>query len=759
MTPGVPTHKAGHETMNVTKSLERPLMREPDPSADGEHHAPEITYDEQFYPARPKRFRPSARRSLRRRLADRRSSDGDAVADNREYVEWLVEESMLADANRLASQLSGQGSMWQNPYAHPDPRAALERASVWFTAYPLSFVTGVGETFLSALADPALWQAFRAIGIDAVHTGPVKQAGGLNGRRLTPSIDGHFDRISMQVDPAFGTEDEFRRLCATAAEYEGLVIDDIVPGHTGKGADFRLAEMAHGDYPGIYHMVSIRPEDWHLLPDVPDGRDSANLDGETEAKLERAGYIIGQLQRVIFYEPGVKETNWSATRAIMGVDGVERRWVYLHYFKEGQPSINWLDPSFAGMRLVIGDALHALADLGSGGLRLDANGFLGVEKTAEDAPAWSEGHPLSEAANHMIASMIRKMGGFSFQELNLAMDDIKAMGETGADLSYDFVTRPGYHHALVTGDTEFLRLTMNLSREMGIDPASLVHAMQNHDELTHELVHFSTRHRDDTFTYRGESMTGGELGERVRADLNTGLTGPGKAYNRRFTQNGIACTTSTVIAATLGFEDLSQITETERDQIRDVHLLLAMFNALQPGVFALSGWDLSGMLTVDAAAVADLIADGDTRWINRGAHDLRGVDDPAREGRMPAARSLYGTLPAQLADPGSFASRLRRIIDIRREHNIATAVQVDVPQVSHRSELVMVHRLGEDELQLTVLNFSGERVSGSVRSEHLPAGAIVTDMFTDEVVATVDDLHSFGLELEAYQGTSLLVRT
>ncbi len=55
------------------------------------------------------------------------------------------------------------------------------------------------------------------------------------------------------------------------------------------------------------------------------------------------------------------------------------------------------------MRLVIGDALHSLADLGTGGLRLDANGFLGVEKSAEDSgPAWSEGHPLSEAANQLI---------------------------------------------------------------------------------------------------------------------------------------------------------------------------------------------------------------------------------------------------------------------------------------------------------------------------------------------------------------------
>jgi trehalose synthase len=730
-----------------------------DDGDDGEHHAPDITYDEQFYPARPRRFRPSARRSLARRISDRLAGDGEAVADNREYVEWLVEQSMLTDANRLASQLSGQGSMWQNPYAHPDPRAALERASVWFTAYPLSFVTRRGETYLSALADPALWQAFRAIGIDGIHTGPVKQAGGLNGRRLTPSVDGHFDRISMQVDAEFGTEDEFRRLCATASEYEGTVIDDIVPGHTGKGADFRLAEMAHGDYPGIYHMVSIAPEHWHLLPDVREGRDSVNLDGETEAALERAGYIIGRLQRVIFYEPGVKETNWSATRTVGGVDGIERRWVYLHYFKEGQPSINWLDPSFAGMRLVIGDALHALADLGSGGLRLDANGFLGVEKTAEDAPAWSEGHPLSEAANHMIASMIRKMGGFSFQELNLAMDDIKAMGDTGADLSYDFVTRPGYHHALVTGDTEFLRLTMNLSREMGIDPASLVHAMQNHDELTHELVHFSTRHRDDLFKYHGEELTGCLLGERIRADLNDGLTGPGKAYNRRFTQNGIACTTSTVIAATLGIEDLDAITEVERDEIQRVHLLLAMFNALQPGVFALSGWDLSGMLTVDATEVADLIAEGDTRWINRGAHDLRGVDDPAREGKMPPARSLYGTLPEQLADPSSFASRLRAIIDVRRRSGIATAVQVDVPQVSHRAELVMVHRIDDHTHQITALNFSGEQLSGTVRSEHLPPGAIVTDMFTGEELTAVDDLHSFVLVLGPYRGTSLLVKT
>lgn len=42
------------------------------------------------------------------------------------------------------------------------------------------------------------------------------------------------------------------------------MIDDIVPGHTGKGADFRLAEMKVGDYPGIYHMVEIPRDKWDL---------------------------------------------------------------------------------------------------------------------------------------------------------------------------------------------------------------------------------------------------------------------------------------------------------------------------------------------------------------------------------------------------------------------------------------------------------------------------------------------------------------
>ena len=677
-----------------------------------------------------------------------------------DYVSWLQENSMLTNAERIAGQFSGIASVWQTPFANPNPAAAIGPSSVWFTAYPPSMITKPGQTFLGTLGDEALWRAFKKIGITAVHTGPLKRAGGIFGRDPTPSVDGHFDRISTEIDEVFGTAQEFHRMCEAAAGHGGIVIDDIVPGHTGKGADFRLAEMKVGDYPGIYHMVEIPPEDWRLLPEVPAGRDSVNLDEEAESRLEGAGYIVGPLQRVIFREPGVKDTNWSVTAPVTGVDGVQRRWVYLHYFKDGQPSINWLDPTFAGMRLVIGDALHSLGTLGAGALRLDANGFLGVEKSAErGAPAWSEGHPLSEAVNQLIASMVRKVGGFTFQELNLSIDDIKQTSLRGPDLSYDFVNRPAYVHALATADTEFLRLTLNTALRLDLQPIRLVHALQNHDEMTYELVHFAREHRDELFTFRGRDVRGGDLAATVRRELIERLTGDAASYNSIFTTNGIASTMATIITAVLGYTDITDLTADQIEKVKRAHLLLAMFNALQPGVFALSGWDLCGMLTLPRRKIPGLLSTGDTRWLHRAAYDLMDYRPAATESpsKIPRGTSLYGSLPYQLADPNSFASQLARILEVRAHHRIATSVQLAVPPAGDRAVLVMVHLLDTGRTQATVLNFADRLATARVVVDHLPAGATVTDTFTGKRVARIDQHHACTLSLQPHQGMSLLV--
>jgi trehalose synthase len=677
------------------------------------------------------------------------------------YIQWLEERSMLHQAQAVARRFAGSSAQWQHPYGVPQPRAASARASVWFTAYPASTIAASpGESVLATLADERLWSAFEAIGIQGIHTGPMKRSGGVNGLAYTPSVDGNFDRISFDIDPDFGTEEQYKALVQTARSHGAIVIGDVIPGHTGKSADFRLAERAYADYPGLYHMVRIEPTDWALLPPVPAGHDSVNLSPATVDALQAKGYIVGMLSSRIFYEPGVKDSDWSATDIVRGADGVNRRWVYLHYFKQGQPTLNWLDPTFAAQRLVIGDAVHELTVLGDGGVRLDANGFLGIERDPRSGRVWSEGHPLSNTSNQLIADMVRKLGGFTFQELALAFDKVHDTSSGGADLSYDFVTRPAYEHALVTGDAEFLRLIFQLMRKYEIDPAGLIHALQNHDELTMGLAQFSGPHAGDPYSFRGSQVTGKQLRDSVHADMYGGLTGNNAPYNLKF-GDGISSTTATIITATLGIKDISRLTTAEVDKIKRIHLLLAFYNAYQPGVFALSGWDLVGALTLPAAVVKDRLADGDTRWINRGAYDLLGSNPKATKSAagLPVTVALYGPLPRQLKHSDSFASQLARMLKVRADLRLYAGRLVDVPAVQSKGLFVLVHQLPESsDLEVTAINFGPTPVNETVGIPGAPQSSQAIDLLNPKAPALqIDAGGSLRLSLGGFEGKALRI--
>jgi trehalose synthase len=667
------------------------------------------------------------------------------------YVAWLAERAMLERATKLAQQVTTKSRGNHRPFAESQPRAASALAANWLTVYPASHLGRPGESVLAALGDEQLWATLVQLGIRGMHTGPMKQSGGVTGRRITPTVDGYFDRIGMDIDPAFGTDTEYVRLTQTARRYGAIVIGDIIPGHTGKGFDFRLAERGYGDYPGLFQMIEVDEADWPLLPEVPAGKDSANVSPEVLDHLVAKGYVPGRLQRTIFYTKGVKETDWSVTAVVHGVDGRPRRWVYLHYFKDGQPTLDWLDPSFGAQRLVLGDAVHSLRTLGDSVLRLDANGFLGIEPRPGEA-AWSEGHPLSLTSNKLIAGLVRRLGGFTFQELNLTFEDLRDMADGGADLSYDFVTRPAYQHALVTGDTSFLRLVLDIQRELAIDPGALIHALQNHDELTLELVHFLGPHAHDLFAFRGGTPTGREVRDTVIAEMQAALLSV--TYNLQ-AANGVSCSTASLVAAAFGVRDLDALSDADREQILRGHLLLAMYNALQPGVFAISGWDLVGALPLPAAQVVELMADGDTRWIERGAYDLLGASsEPASAAGMPRARALYGPLPAQLADPRSFASRLQRVLAVRARLRIHESRQVAV--AASRGLLALVHELPGGGLEVTALNFGRTAVEESIV---VPGGAgrAVSDAIAEATEGTVGGDSALAIRLAPLEGKALLL--
>jgi trehalose synthase len=680
-------------------------------------------------------------------------------AEGPAYIRWLEERSMLHQAQIVAQRYSGSSVQWQHPYGVPQPRAALSRASVWFTAYPASTIAAApGASVLGTLADERLWRAFQAIGIQGIHTGPMKRSGGVKDLAYTPSVDGNFDRISLDIDPDFGTQAEYQSLVTAARAHGALVIGDVIPGHTGKGPDFRLAERAYADYPGLYHMVRIDPADWNLLPPVAAGNDSVNLSPTVVNTLQAKGYIVGMLPSKIFYQPGVKESDWSATDIVRGVDGVQRRWVYLHYFKQGQPTLNWLDPSLAAERLVLGDAVHEIGVLGDGGVRLDANGLIGIERDA-NGRVWSEGHPLSVTANQLMGDMARKLGGFTFQELALPLDDLRTMSAGGPDLSYDFFTRPAYDHALLTGDAEFLRLVHQLMRKYEIDTAGLIHALQNHDELTMGIAHFAA-HGDEQFPFRGQQMSGKQIRDTVRAEMFARLLPERDPYNLEF-GGGVASTTATVITSALGIRDIARLSKTDVAKIKRLHLLLAFYNAFQPGVFALSGWDLVGALTLPQAAVRERLADGDTRWINRGAYDLIGSNPRAARSSagLPRTKAIYGSLPQQLESPDSFASQLARMLKARAEMRLYAARLIDIPNVRSRGLFVLIHELPENGgLEVTAINFGATAVNEAIAIPGTPANATVRDALdpqTSPSKITADG--QLPLQLAPYTGVALRI--
>lgn len=680
------------------------------------------------------------------------------MPDVSHYIRWLEARSELHQARVLARRYSGNSIQWHHPYGEPEPDAARARASVWFDAYPASTITDAsGASVLATLADERLWRAFQAIGIQGIHTGPVELAGGIRGYSYTPSVDGHFDRISFEIDPAFGTEAQYEALVAAASRHGAIVIGDTLPADTGLGADWLLAERAYEDYPGLYDMVSIRPSDWGLLPLVPPGRQAVNLNPATVDALASKGYIVGNLHSGIFYAPGVKVTDWSATGVVPGVDGVKRRWVYLHVFKQGQPMLDWLDPSFAAERLVMGNEVNEIGVLGDGMVRLDANSFLGIERRPGGG-VWFADQPLTRTATQLMADTARKLGGYTYEELPASLDFLREMLRSGPDLSYDFVTRPAYDYALLTGDTQLLRLVYRLMQRHHVDPGRLIHALQNHDELYMGLAPFSGAQAGELFPFDGTRMTGRALSARVQQEMLARLAGARAPYDLRF-GSGIACTTASLIAAKLGIRDLWKITPSDVKKIEHLELLLAFFNAMQPGVFAVSGWDLVGDLTVPAASVRGRLADGDTRWINRGAYDLLGSNPAATHSQagLPRAVALYGSLPRQLEHPDSFVSQLARMLKVRKQARLYAGHVVDVPAVGARGLFVLVSRLPDGgDLEVTAINFGVAPIDESVAIKGASQAMGVVNMFDSKAAQpTIDAAGELRLRLQGYEWEAL----
>jgi trehalose synthase len=683
-----------------------------------------------------------------------------------EYLDWLEQRSMLNQSQQLARHLSEKGNQ-QRPYAKPQPREALRQASVWLLDYPGSVITKPGESVIATWGDPKLWDAFAEIGISLLHTGPVNRAGGIVERDYTPTIDGLFDPISLEIDPELGTEQEYRAMVEVAKEHHGSIAADFVPLHTGKGADFLLALRAFKNYSGIYTMVEIDKRDWELLPAVASPWKSALISDEVAQQLQQRRYIPGRIDSCDA-DPKVRQASgWSATGKIEGVDGKSRRWVYLHYFKPGQPVLDWLNPSCTAQQVAAGNVVFAFDHLGANVGRLDAIPFLGIEPKPDSPTAFHFQHPLAILDANYLAFLSRKLGGWTFQELNAPLSVVKQYLAEGPDFSYDFFTRTEGLHALLTGDAELLRRSYNLLLAQDLAPLRLVHDLQNHDEITYQLVGLDAL-GDETLEYHGRRIAGKALRKQILNEMRSKAAGDAAPYNLLYrpTKDGVATTFCGFIAAALGIRDLDEMTSPQKEEIKRGHLLMAFVTAMQPGVFSVSSWDLVGALPLSRTAVENRLADEDYRWINRGGVDLLGANLGAQTSRLglPRAKVLYGSLPEQLKDENSFASQLKRLLAVRKKYKIEEAELIAAPEADQSAVCVLVMRTSDHSTTLiTASNFSREAVTAEIDLRRIKelsptkfAGREVFNGYDDEREGQIDDRGVFKTELDAW-GAKLFV--
>jgi trehalose synthase len=638
-------------------------------------------------------------------------SDTDAptgllAGDNTDYIDWLLKQSMLYQSTeKLSKEVSGKGIQWRHSYFLPQPEEVVKRASAWLDIYPISMIGRKGQNTLQFLAEDELWNALHDIGIKAIHTNPMQTAGGIVKKQYTPSVDGGYDPIMYKIAANFGTEAEYKKMVQTAKKFGGIIVGSIIPGHTGLGADFRLAELNYGDYPGIYSMVEINKKDWNLLPDVPNQWNSVYVGREAVEKLHKKGYIPGRLQNVRFKPPGLEDkvTGWDATAPIKGVDGKIRRWVYLHYYRPGQATMNWLDPSFAAQRIIAGAIINNFNILGNRIVRLDANAYLGIEPKSNSEVTWSDATPLTIEASNYIAMFARKMGGWTFQEVGQPLPIMKESMKLGPDITIDFITRTGLIHAVFSGDARLLNLELSQMLEAGISPGSLMHCLQSHDNFGYGMPNLQND-ADKKFKYGSDILTGTEIRSQVLEDLKKT-----KPYIRGGSSN--MCTTYTgLLASRFGIEDLSKISEKNKEKIKNGLILATVYCAMQPGIIMISGWDLVGALPLSLKdkSIEKYLKQGDYRWLNRGSYDLAGFDpgiDKSAEG-ITKAVPLFGPITKQLKKPDSYVSILKRILDAREKHQVHLSEMLGIAETDIPTVIAFINKLpGDNGYEVTVINF------------------------------------------------------
>jgi glycosidase len=233
---------------------------------------------------------------------------------------------------------------------------------VTYQVYPRSFcdTSGDGIGDLEGIRrhlDHLTW-----LGVDAIWLSPFYPS---------PMADFGYDVSDYRnVDPLFGTLDDFDRLVAEAHRLELKVLVDWVPNHTSDQHPWFVASRSSRT------SGADAKRDWYWWRD--DRPDEAGGSGPPGS-------------------PGRLPNNWRAAFPGVGLTKLPPAWTwdegtrqwYLHLFLAQQPDLNWMNPQ---VRSAMTDVLRFWLARGVDGFRIDVVHGLGKDPALPDCPRIAPGY-------------------------------------------------------------------------------------------------------------------------------------------------------------------------------------------------------------------------------------------------------------------------------------------------------------------------------------------------------------------------------
>jgi Glycosidases len=237
--------------------------------------------------------------------------------------------------------MTGQTVALSTETGQPVAREGWWRDAVIYQIYPRSFADANGDGIGDLAGVTEHLDYLRELGVDAIWLSPFY---------VSPQADAGYDVADYRdVDPLFGTLDDFDTMLAEAHARGLRVVVDLVPNHTSSEHAWFQAALAAP--PGSAERARYM---------FRDGR------GEN-------GDLPPNNWQSVFGGPA-----WTRTQ---NPDGTSGQW-YLHLFDPGQPDLNWRNPEVVDE---FKDVLRFWLARGVDGFRIDvAHGLI----KHDDLPDW-----------------------------------------------------------------------------------------------------------------------------------------------------------------------------------------------------------------------------------------------------------------------------------------------------------------------------------------------------------------------------------